>query len=241
MPALIRATNKFGGMSTDPRAQVILTLNTGPASPADAILLSLFNGPEADGIKAFAPFDNIKPIISTVKEQSFKSFGSSTPSQVQAGRRGAFHTMMTTKLTTAFMHAVYNESLYYGGLDGPLVDPGAFYSYDLEPFDLSYGQHSSDSAFPHSKSPLPLNLYFAWTLPENDKSFRAEMVKSVNRLIKVAKSEGIFDESQPVYPNYALARYSGEQLYGKNTQRLRAIRESVDPMNTMLLAGGFSI
>lgn len=51
----------------------------------------------------------------------------------------------------------------------------------------------------------------------------------------------MFDASQPVYPNYALATYQGEQLYGANTAKLRAFIESVDPHNVMLLLGGFTI
>lgn len=184
---------------------------------------------------------NLKPLLSTVKEQSFASFTGSVPSQIQGGKRGAFHTMMTTALTAGFLDAVLNETKYYGDQSSLLHDAGGYYSYDLEPFDSKYGQHAQDSAFPHDKSPLPLNLYWAWFSADHDAHFRKEMAESVNRLIKVAKAEGIFDESQPVYPNYALSSYKGEQLYGANTARLRVIQKEVDPHGVMFLSGGFTI
>lgn len=242
VPALIKATNDFGVNNKDKKAQVILTINQG-AGPAGGLLLSLYDGPKAAAEKAFAPFSKIKALIDTRKEQTFAKFASSTPSQLQAGARGAFHTMMTTKLTTNFMHAVFNESQYYAAKSGllKLKDAEAFYSYDLEPFDPNYGQHAVDSAFPHDTSPLPLNLYWGWRSAANDAHFRSEMVASVNRLTKAARAEGILAEEQPVYPNYALARMKGEQLYGANTARLRSIRDKIDPSRIMDLSGGFVI
>lgn len=244
VPALIKATDDFGVNNKDKKAQVILTINQG-AGPVGGLLLSLYDGPKAAAEKAFAPFNKIKPqpLIDTRREQSFASFSKSTPSQLQGGARGAFHTMMTTKLTTNFMNAVHNESAYYAANSGllKLKDAGAFYSYDLEPFDPDYGQFAQDSAFPHDTSPLPLNLYWGWRSAANDAHFRKEMVASVERLTKVARDEGIFPEGQPVYPNYALARYQGKQLYGQNTARLRKIRDQIDPDRIMELAGGFVI
>jgi len=34
---------------------------------------------------------------------------------------------------------------------------GQTVSYDIEPF-MSYGQYATDSAYPHSKSPLPVSV-----------------------------------------------------------------------------------
>lgn len=68
------------------------------------------------------------------------------------------------------------------------------------------------------------------------------MVNAISELREVAKQEGIFDESSAVYPNYAIAGTTAEQLYGSaNAARLRTIKASVDPDGVMNLAGGFDI
>ncbi|KAK6600126.1 putative FAD dependent oxidoreductase [Botrytis cinerea] len=218
IPGLINATNTFQQENTDDKAQVILTING-----------------------AFDPFNNVGaiPLISNVESQSFASFAKATPSNLQAGHRGAFHTMMTTSLTVGFMQAVYNESSFYGAL--AILHGGTFLSYDVEPF-TDYGRYATDSAFPHANSPLPLNLYFAWTLQSQDAFWRGVMQQSIDHLTEVAKREGIFSEDQYAYPNYALSTYGGAQLYGPtNAARLREIQSKYDPNGVMLLAGGFNI
>ena len=104
-----------------------------------------------------------------------------------------------------------------------------FVSYDIEPFLKTYGSNATDSAYPHAKSPLPLNLYFGWTLPNEDAFWRSAIQASVNHLLDVAKAEGIYDASLTAYSNYALSTYTGDQLYGPtNAARLRAIKAQVD-------------
>ncbi|KAF5872628.1 putative fad binding domain-containing protein [Botrytis fragariae] len=237
IPGLINATNKFQQENTDDKAQVILTINGGLVP--NAILISFYDGPTRPA--AFDPFNNVGaiPLISNVEPQSFASFAKATPSNLQAGYRGAFHTMMTTSLTVGFMQAVYNESSFYGAL--AILHSGTFISYDIEPF-TDYGRYATDSAFPHASSPLPLNLYFAWTLPIEDAFWRGIMQQSIDHLTEVAKREGIYSEDQYAYPNYALSTYGGAQLYGPtNAARLRAIQTKYDPNGVMLLADGFNI
>ncbi|PVH70506.1 hypothetical protein DL98DRAFT_661110 [Cadophora sp. DSE1049] len=232
---LIKATETFQNENTDPKAQLILTINGGLLP--GAILILFYDGPTRPA--AFEPYNNINGLsISTVKTQSFSSFAKGTPSNIQAGHRGAFHTLMTTGLTENFMKAVHNESSYYGTL--ALLNSGSLLSYDVEPF-LKYGQYATDSAFPHASSPLPLNLYFAWDDPSKDAFWRGVMQQSIDYLTEVAKKEGIFREEDPAYPNYALDTYSGAQLYGTNVGRLRRVQQRVDPNGVMGLAGGFRI
>lgn len=235
IPGLISATEKFQRENTDPKAQVILTINGGTAP--GAILLMFYDGPSRPA--AFDPYTTIGGLnLSTVQTQSFKSFSMAAPSQLQGGNRGAFHTMSTTTLTTKFMQAVHNESIYYGTL--ALLNSGTLISYDVEPF-TKYGEHAVlDSAYPHDQSPLPLNLYFAWSSPTADAFWRGVMQQSIDTLTRVAKAEGIYYDG-PVYPNYALSTYTGAQLYGAtNAARLRAIQARYDPNGVMQLAGGFS-
>lgn len=170
IPDLITATNTFQQENTDPKAQVILTIDGG-LTPG-AILISFYDGPSRPS--AFDPYNNISsiPLIDNVETQSFASFSTATPSNIQAGHRGAFHTLMTTSLTPGFMTAVYNESSFYGEL--AVLHGGTFLSYDIEPF-MDYGKYATDSAFPYGNSPLPLNLYFAWTLESEDEFWRGVM------------------------------------------------------------------
>ena len=119
---------------------------------------------------------------------------------------------------------------------------GVFVSYDIEPFLSNYGSHAAamDTAYPHMHSPIPLELYFAWLLPVEDELWRSRIQDSVNYLTEVAKVEGIYDPNMTAYPNYALATYKGEQLFGvENAKRLRRIKEEVDPGRVMDLTGGF--
>ncbi|KAM3072373.1 hypothetical protein ACMFMG_009182 [Clarireedia jacksonii] len=236
IPALINATDVFQRTNTDPKAQVILTINGGILS--GAILLLFYDGPTKPA--AFTPYDNAGlGVTSIVKTQSFADFSTVTPSNLQSGHRGAFHTMMTTGLTTNFMNAVYNESSFYGAL--ALLRGGTFLSYDIEPFG-NYGQYATDSAFPHGNSPLPLNIYYSWTLSTDDAYWRGIIQQSIDHLTAVAKAEGIYSEDAPAYPNYALSTYGGAQIYGaNNAARLRDIQEQYDPDGVMLLAGGFNI
>jgi hypothetical protein len=68
------------------------------------------------------------------------------------------------------------------------------------------------------------------------------MRQSIATLKQVAIAEGIYQETFPEYPNYALAGTTAEDLYGsQNAARLRAIRDQIDPDRIMDLAGGFDI
>lgn len=236
IPDLITATYAFQNEAPpDHKAQAILTINGGTIP--GAILLLFYDG--LDSPAAFEPYNSIGGLnISTVKSQSFVSFYTSTPSDIQAGHRGAFHTMMTISLTPAFMTAVYNESTFYGNL--AILHGGILLSYDLEPFQ-KYGIYAINSAFPHADSPLPLNLYYARSTESDDAFWRGIMQQSIDHLTEVAKAEGIYTDA-PAYPNYALDTYSGEQLYGAtNATRLRTIQEEYDPSGIMgQLAGGFT-
>lgn len=64
----------------------------------------------------------------------------------------------------------------------------------------------------------------------------------MNRLKEIAAAEGIYDAAEfTIYPNYAIANTTAEELYGENTQRLREIKQRFDPRRIMDLAGGFAL
>lgn len=231
--AIANATYEYQLSNTDPKAQIITTFDGGILD--GPLVLFFYDGSEADAEIAFAPFADITPEISSVEAQSFYSFSTDAPSDVEAGNRGAFATMSTTTLTLNLLNAVYNESSYYGEIAA--LHSGILISYDTEPFK-DYGQYATDSAYPHSDSQLPLNLYFSWSDEADDAYWRGVMQTSINYLSSIAEAEGIL--YPVVYPNYALSTYSGAQLYGDNAPRLLALQKEYDPNGVMELAGGFS-
>lgn len=214
-----------------------MTLNALAGIP-EVVLLTFYDGPSPPA--EFAPFQAIPAVYSDTSARSFSSLASSSPSTTTKGTRGTFHTLSTTGLTIGFLNAIANETKFYGTI--ALAHQGVFISYDIEPFLNTYGEKAVDSAYPHSKSPLPLDLYFAWTLPSEDAYWRTAIQTSVNHLLDVAKAEGIYDADLTAYPNYALSTYTGDQLYGStNAARLRAIKAQVDPNGVMDLTGGFTL
>lgn len=87
---------------------------------------------------AFNPYNGIAgAVLDTLATQTFSSFVASIPAKAAAGARGAFATFSTSGLTTNFMNAVYNESLFYGDL--AVLHTGVSVGYDIEPF-LKFGQ-----------------------------------------------------------------------------------------------------
>ncbi|KAH8748651.1 hypothetical protein F5883DRAFT_238608 [Diaporthe sp. PMI_573] len=232
--AVLNATQIFSDVNTDPKAQIITTINATPVGLA-ALVLFFYDGPDAG--TSFEMFDGVDHTISLVRAQPFSSFVSTVDSSLSSNPRGTFNSLPTTKTTPAFLAAVKNQasSLISQG-HGALI-----LSYDIEPF-LKYGAHATESAYPHNDSPYPLNLYFSWGFSSDDQYWNDAMVNAISELREVAIREGIFDASSAVYPNYAIAGTTAEELYGStNAARLRSIKASVDPDGVMNLAGGFDI
>jgi hypothetical protein len=117
-------------------------------------------------------------------------------------------------------------------------------SYDVEPFVADIFSHSNiPSAYPPDRSHalFPTNIYFAWSSPSKDLEVAAALRQSTNVIRAAAIAEGQNITNVAVYGNYAFLGTPVESLYGANVQRLRSIRNQVDPHNVMALAGGFKI
>ncbi|KAF9639259.1 FAD linked oxidase [Lasiodiplodia theobromae] len=234
--AVLNATAQFDAENTDPKAQIITTLRGEPVGMVSLVLF-FYDGPESP--PAFAPFENISSIISHTKTQSFNDFVKGFPANYMPQARGTFHTLSTSKLTPGFLAAVRNET---DTLRKTMIKhSGVSVSYDIEPFLKTWGEHATESAYPHTNSPLPLNMDFAWLSSDDDEYWYNAMRSSVNRLKDIAMQEGIHSNFT-TYPNYAITNTTAEELYGtQNAARLRSIRNQVDPDRVMELAGGFSI
>ncbi|KAK4182739.1 hypothetical protein QBC35DRAFT_546045 [Podospora australis] len=236
VPALLNATKRFFYENTDPKASIITTLE-GSAVGTTALVLFFYDGPEKPS--SFDLFDGIPYLISSTSNKKWTSFLQSFPASLKLNLRGTFATVSTSELTPRFLEAVKNETDSIGK-EKPFHS-GTTVSYDIEPF-TNYGQHSTESAFPHADSPLPLNLYFSWAKASDDVWWYNRMKESLVTLKQVAIEEGIFLDSYTAYPNYAISGTTAEELYGvNNAARLRAIRSRIDPDRVMDLAGGFEI
>ncbi|KAK3358407.1 hypothetical protein B0T24DRAFT_644220 [Lasiosphaeria ovina] len=237
---VLNATAQFYQQNKDPKAVIITTLEAGTAGPTPLVLF-FHDGPDKPA--AFQLFDGIVPLLDTRQQQSFSALISSVPTGVAEVRnpRGAFHTFSTSGLTPRFLAAIHNETVDIAAVQA--AHGGVVASYDIEPF-TPYGSKATDSAYPHASSPLPLNLYFSWSLPSQDEWWYARMRQSVATLKRVAAEEGIYSAgaSLVAYPNYALAGSAPAELYGAaNAARLRQIRGRIDPARVMDLAGGWAI
>ncbi|KAH6612288.1 hypothetical protein B0J18DRAFT_452588 [Chaetomium sp. MPI-SDFR-AT-0129] len=236
IPALLNATNHFLQTNTDPRAQVITTLDS-DALGVTSLTLLFYDGPNEP--TAFEAFDAIPSWFDTAAPKTYVEFVNSFPARVVQNVRGTFGSFSTTTFTEGFLEAVKGELERLGKLSA--LHSGTMVSIELEPF-MKYGQYDAGGAFPHTESLLPLNYYFAWTNPAEDDFWYDQLAQSIATVKKVAAAEGIYQEDFLEYNNYAIATTPSEKLYGaENLARLRAIRDVYDPERVMDLTGGFEI
>lgn len=88
---------------------------------------------------------------------------------------------------------------------------------------------------------LQLNLYYSWIGEDNDQYWLSTISSNVDLLKQVAITEGIFNETAPLYPNYSPSTATLDQLYSPaGAARLRQIRTAYDPSLVGDLTGGFS-
>lgn len=76
--------------------------------------------------------------------------------------------------------------------------------------------------------------------PLADETFQNAIRSSAAQIRAVAEADGQTGLADaPVYPNYAITGTSLEDMYGENVDRLKALKQLIDPENVMGLAGGF--
>ena len=146
-----------------------------------------------------------------------------------------------TNLTSVFLEQAkqlfldYSTDLFLMG--------GTLLTINIEPFLLTYFNHSQGGAYPHvpsSAAPLPIIVQFGWDLPSKDEYFIDQIQSLANSLLQATLHDGQGGELRQIrYPNYALDNTPLSEMYGDNVDRLRTIRQSWDPDNVMCLAGGF--
>ncbi|KAK7730366.1 hypothetical protein SLS53_009066 [Cytospora paraplurivora] len=215
---------------------IILTIEGISGLVFTPVVLFFYDG--EDPGDSFVAFDDILATIDTVLVQSFSDFVGAQAVELLTNPRGTSHTVSVSSLTSTLLDAVKTqvEDL----TKKQLLHSGSLVTVDVDPF-LQYGQYSTDSAYPHADSPLPISLYVAWDLATADDFWKNATKSAIASIKKVAVQEGVFKDTFTSYPNYAIAGTTAEELYGTNTARLRSIRQSIDPDQVMQLAGGFDL
>lgn len=236
--ALAAATANFYANVTDPKAAIITSFNYDLGASIGEVSM-FYDGPTPpDGI--FDEFLAIPAITQDISTRSYHSLILSAPSNITYGLRGYFHTVSLLEITPSYIGAVVNETNFWMSTLA-LEVPSLFISYDVEPFLPSVFTHGSDSAWPPSRAQalLPMNIYFAWSLPDQDALMHQAMLDSAGYLTQVAVSGGQDVGNVSLYPNYAIYDASIPRMYGDNLLALQTIKAQVDPENVMGLTGGW--
>jgi hypothetical protein len=226
--------DSFSAKNKDANAQVLPTINS-LINLNGILLLGFYDGPGPG--TAFSMFSDIPVDIDLWKQQSFNDFVAGVPSQIGDGQRGLFHSVSVKSFDLPLLKQVANQTVSVDAASSLALKSGTLISYDVEPFLTSYGKHANANGptmFPHSNSPLPLNLYYAWIDPADDDYYKQAALASAAYLTKFANSEGQNLDQFKLYPNYCLASTPAKAMYGTaNAAILRATKARYDPTNIM--------
>lgn len=197
--------------------------------------MGFYDGPDPGTV--FSAFDSIPIDIDLWKTQSFNDFVMGVSSQIEDGQRGLFHTVSVKSFDLGLLKEVANQTVAVDAASTLALRSGTLISYDVEPFLQNYGKHANTNGptmFPHSNSPLPLNLYYAWIDPLDDDYYKQAALASAAYLTNYANSKGQDLGQYYLYPNYCLASTTAKQMYGTvNSAALRAAKAKYDPTNIM--------
>jgi len=107
VPKLINATQRFFDENTDPKAQIITTLD-GSSLGVNGLALFFYDGPEKPA--SFDLFDGLLTTLDNTGRKSFKELIYSFPANLVLNARGTFATFSTTVLTPRFQEAIRAEA-----------------------------------------------------------------------------------------------------------------------------------
>ena len=101
--------------------------------------------------------------------------------------------------------------------------------------------NSAPTAYPPTRDRVyfPLALYAGWVDAKYDNDFYDAVRQSAARIRDIAIQDGQDITNAPLYPNNAIFDTPLSDMYGENVEKLRSLRQRVDPHNVMGLAGGF--
>ncbi|KAI6040196.1 FAD-binding domain-containing protein [Pisolithus marmoratus] len=244
------ATANFSASNDDPKAQMIMTTNYAAGNHFVVTILFYDSPDPAPGV--FDAFLGIPVLIKDVKTRSFlslvlaaSSFPEADPSPSESlvepfPQGGAFNTVTVTKYSVELIEAAINESIHWG--QTLMAFSGVFTSYDFTPvMPTTLKRSSTSSAWPptYKDAIIPIVLYIAWISESSDDVMHDMVQRSMSTLLEKAVSLGLDIMDAPLYSNCALFDTPIERMYGNNIERLRKIKNDVDPYSVMSLTGGF--
>ncbi|KAF9455883.1 FAD-binding domain-containing protein [Collybia nuda] len=236
--AVSTALLKYTTRVTDPKTGIQCTYAT--YGGESLVMVNLFYDAPRSPTGIFDDFLSIPAALLDVGTRSYLSLVQSANTNLTSHTRGVYNTISHTAVTSSLLTAMRNETNVYSNAlqSQSLVLNG----YVVEPFlPVAYHRGTSATAYPPDRSQAihPMNIYYAWSnITFDDVMFDAAR-SSAASLRGSAVREHILGSAK--YPNYAISGTAVEDFYGKNVDRLRAIKRKVDPLNVMGLTGGFKL
>ncbi|KAK7032233.1 hypothetical protein VNI00_013191 [Paramarasmius palmivorus] len=240
--AVHRATENFSFNNTDLKA-VALTLYTATSFNQTTLLVNLFYDGPTPPSGVFDEFLNVPGAVVTLS----RTMGLTEAVDTLSGGIGSLNPPrdfrdvipvsrytvgildeMKAQLENVISDAATNNRVFemLGVISEPFAQPNA---------------HSTDSAYPNppGRFVCPTGVEGYW-LDSADDDFFFNAISEAKQAIQArAIAEGQSFADDIIYNNYAPADTPLELLYGDNLERLKEIKERVDPENVMGLAGGF--
>ena len=114
---------------------------------------------------------------------------------------------------------------------------------DIWPFLPTIFDHSSSSAWPHTKGHPsgPLVINFKWEGEEHDSFWLSAIEKMTFALRILALEQGCTTFDAAEYYNLSLDNVTASDIYRGNMARLLELRQKYDPAKVMDRTGGFRI
>lgn len=200
------------------------------------MLICFYDGPDPGKSFAMFPSDPKALTLDDWKKRPFAEFVTSIPSDMQAGQRGTFHTVSLKEYTPSIIQTIADQAVLINKNAVAAGKSATFLSYGIEPFS-DYGHFANahgPTMFPHENSPLPTNIYFAWSDAKDDDYFKKAARDTAEFIAKQAEAQGQDIKSLHLYPNYCQADTPATQMYGSaNAEKLRAAKLKYDPHNIM--------
>jgi Berberine and berberine like len=111
----------------------------------------------------------------------------------------------------------------------------------IETYDKGLFSYGNDSAYPpdRSQAVFPCALAVEWSNSSLDDIMAFALRNFADAIRDVALEDGQNVSHAAKYVNYALFGTPLEDMYGGNVERLRKIREAIDPNDVMSLTGGW--
>ncbi|KAI0042341.1 FAD-binding domain-containing protein [Auriscalpium vulgare] len=236
LDAVNTAVENFFATSTDPKATLIvqyryqysaltvaLTVFYDAPTPPAGLFDEILAIPGATGTPATMDFVDVLLV------------GSPSVS----GSRFMFGDTEVTAFPKTLLDAIAHEAQVVGDAADPLST--SFNMFMIWQNLPNYLQHGAESAWPADRSVFQgsINSWALWTDPTHDADIVGIVEASGDRLAALATSLGQDLSGTSLYPNIVPANTPLRKIYGGHLPRLRVIKNLVDPLNVMGLAGGF--